>query len=113
MKAKNNSMPKKYSIVYFNPLDEKDIVYFSSDVDVNELCRSNIYDLSSHLTRDKNHALLFDSFDEAKKVLYDIKYYHRMLSKLKTGIQVIDDVPKIGIKENKSITYKKFEITDK
>ena len=106
MKANNNSMPKKYSIVYFNPLDEKDIVYFSSDVDMNELCRSNMDDLSSHITRDKNQALSFDSFDEAKKFLYDMKYYHRILSKLKTGIQVIDDIPRIDNKENKSITYK-------
>ena len=109
MKANNNSMSKKYSIVYFNPLNEKDIVYFSSDVDINELCRSNIEDLSSHITRDKNHALLFDSFDEAKEFLYNMKYYHRILSKLKTGIQVIDDIPEISNKESKSITYKDFK----
>ena len=90
----------KYTIVYINPNDETDLVYFLYSVDINKVCSEDSDDLSNYITRDKSQAYLFDSFDDAKNAAYNIKYYHRELSALKAGIQKIHEPNQITRETN-------------
>ena len=90
----------KYTIVYINPNDETDLVYFLYSADINKICAEDSDDLSNYITRDKSQAYLFDNFDDAKNAAYNVKYYHRELSMLKVGIQRIEEPNQITRETN-------------
>lgn len=93
----------KYAIVYINPENEADLVYFLEGTNVYDFCSEKSPDFSSFSTRDKNKALKFDSIDDAKSAIYALRYYHRDLLKLKTGIQKIECENLSERKENNSV----------
>lgn len=78
----------KYVLLFIDPINSDNLVYINSPID--ELCAEVSDDLSKYITKNKSEAYLFNTFEEAKKSLYTLKYYHRALKDLKCGVQRIE-----------------------